>query len=98
MIKKHFVEFDDTVESIVLIPKIEMTKKQKEEIDNAKNKLETSDLANVISLGIDGYDGYSILDELSGRIWGHNQGEANNVELKKTMIAWLFPQVIKVVD
>lgn len=76
-------------------PTIIMTQNQKNTFDMAKHNLETSELANVVE-----YQGptYSKLDELSGRVWGHNQGEASDAQIEKTMQAWLRPDLVKVVD
>ncbi|NFA02004.1 hypothetical protein [Weissella cibaria] len=76
-------------------PTIIMTQNQKNEFDLAKQTLETSELANVV----EGQGpAYSKLDELSGRVWGHKQGKATDAQIKKTMQAWLNPDLIKVIE
>ena len=82
----------------VAVPEVGMTKEQKAEFDHAKQTLETNELPKIVGGRLDEFGGWSILDEVSGRIWGHGPGEATNVQVKKTMLAWLFPQTIKVVD
>lgn len=75
-------------------PTIIMTQNQKNAFDLAKQTLETSELANVV----EGQGpAYSKLDELSGRVWGHKQGEATDAQIKKTMQAWLHPDLITVI-
>ncbi|MBU7561154.1 hypothetical protein KGP40_04390 [Weissella cibaria] len=75
-------------------PEIEMTQDQKNAFDLAKQTLETSKLASVV----EGQGpSYSKLDELSGRVWGHKQGEATDEQIKKTMQAWLHPELITVI-
>lgn len=76
-------------------PEIEMTQSQKNVFELAKHTLKTSNLANVVK---GQGPAYSILDELSGRVWGHNQGEASEAQIEKTMHAWLHPELVKVVD
>lgn len=75
-------------------PTIIMTQHQKNAFDQAKQTLETSELANVVE---DQGPAYSKLDELSGRVWGHKQGEATDEQIKKTMQAWLHPDLITVI-
>jgi len=76
-------------------PTIIMTQNQKNSFDLAKQTLETSELANVV----EGQGpAYSKLDELSGRVWGHKQGEATDAQIKKTMQAWLNPELITVIE
>lgn len=76
-------------------PTVEMTQSQKNVFELAKQTLKTSNLANVV----EGQGpAYSILNELSGRVWGHNQGKASEAQIEKTMHAWLHPETIKVVD
>ena len=75
-------------------PEIEMTQDQKDVFEMAMKMLDTSDLAGVVeSQG----PAYSMLDELSGRLWGHKQGEANDEQIKKTIRAWLNPELIVVI-
>lgn len=73
-------------------PTIEMTENQKNAFDKAKRVLNTRDLA--LNFGQE----WTILDEVSGKVFGHGQGEATNEQIEAIMQAWLHPETIKVVD
>ena len=71
---------------------IEMTENQKNAFDKAKRVLNTRDLA--LNFGQE----WTILDEVSGKVFGHGQGEATNEQIEAIMQAWLHPEMVKVVD
>lgn len=73
-------------------PTIKMTENQKNAFDKAKRLLNTRDLA--LNFGQE----WTILDEVSGKVFGHAQGEATNEQIEATMQAWLHPERIKVID
>lgn len=73
-------------------PTIEMTENQKNAFDKAKRVLNTRDLASNF-----GHE-WTILDEVSGKVFGHSQGKATNEQIEAIMQAWLHPETIKVVD
>ena len=76
----------------IYAPTIEMTENQKNAFDKAKRVLNTRDLA--LNFGQE----WTILDEVSGKVFGHGQGEATNEQIEAIMQAWLHPETIKVVD
>ena len=73
-------------------PTIEMTENQKNAFDEAKRALSTRDLA--LNFGQE----WTILDEVSGNVFGHGPGEATNEQIKAIMQAWLHPENIKAVE
>lgn len=73
-------------------PTIEMTENQKNAFDEAKRALNTRDLA------LNFNQEWTILDEVSGNVFGHGPGEATNEQIEAIMQAWLHPETIKVVD
>ena len=73
-------------------PTIEMTKNQKNAFDEAKRALHTRDLSS--NFGQE----WTVLDEVSGNIFGHGPGEATDEQINMIMRAWLHPELIKVVD
>lgn len=76
----------------VYAPTIEMTENQKNAFDKAKRVLNTRDLA--LNFGQE----WTILDEVSGKVFGHGQGKATNEQIESIMQAWLHPETIKVVE
>lgn len=76
----------------IYAPIIEMTQSQKNAFDEAKRSLNTHDLAN--NFGSE----WTIMDEVSGNIFGHGPGEATDENIETVMQAWLHPELIKVVD
>lgn len=87
-----------TVESVVeelrvmYAPTVEMTQNQKNAFDEAKRSLNTRDLA--FNFGQE----WTILDEVSGNVFGHGPGEMTNEQIETIMRVWLHPELIKVVD
>ncbi|MGK4016712.1 hypothetical protein AB0Y21_00250 [Weissella paramesenteroides] len=103
--KKDFIIKDDMVatgrEALTFLiselkdtyaPTIEMTENQKNAFDEAKQALNTRDLASNFS------QEWTILDEVSGNVFGHGPDEATNEQIEAIMQAWLHPETIKVVD
>lgn len=77
-------------------PTVEMTKSQLDEIACFKSMFPTRALADIIYNGQDGE--FTYLDELSGHLWGHRQQGATNKNIEDTMKAYLYPELVKVVD
>lgn len=73
-------------------PEIEMTQSQKNSFDEAKRALHTHDLS--LNFGQE----WTVLDEVSGNIFGHGPGEATDEQINMIMRAWLHPELVKVVD
>lgn len=73
-------------------PTIEMTQSQKNSFDEAKRALHTRDLSS--NFGQE----WTVLDEVSGNIFGHGPGEATDEHINIIMRAWLNPELVKVVD
>ena len=77
-------------------PTIEMTKAQFDQVEYAKKNLTASQLPRVIHNQPEG--DWSYLDELSGRLFKHQQGGMTDKNIEDIMQIWLHPETIKVVD
>lgn len=77
-------------------PTVEMTKEQADKIDSFKKNLSASELPRVIHNYPEG--DWSFLDELSGKLFGHQQGGMTDQNIEDIMRIWLHPETIKVVD
>lgn len=73
-------------------PTIETTQSQKNSFDEAKRALHTRDLSSNFC------QEWTVLDEVSGNIFGHGPGEATDEQINMIMRAWLHPELVKVVD
>lgn len=77
-------------------PTIEMTKAQFDQVEYAKKNLTASQLPRVIHNQPEG--DWSYLDELSGRLFKHQQGGMTDKNIEDIMQIWLHPETIKIVD
>ncbi|MCT3054459.1 hypothetical protein EFN57_10400 [Leuconostoc citreum] len=77
-------------------PTIEMTKAQFDQVEYAKKNLTASQLPRVIHNQPEG--DWSYLDELSGRLFKHQQGGMTDKNIEDIMRIWLHPETIKIVD
>lgn len=87
-------ELDDALDDLrdEYVPEIEMTQSQKNSFDEAKRALHTRDLSSNFC------QEWTVLDEVSGNIFGHGPGEATDEQINMIMRAWLHPELVKVVD
>lgn len=76
-------------------PTVEMTKEQFDQVEYAKKNLTASQLPRVIHNQPDG--DWSYLDELSGRLFKHQQGGMTDKNIEDIMRIWLHPEIIKVI-
>lgn len=77
------------------MPTVEMTKEQFDQIEYAKKNLTASQLPRVIHNQPEG--DWSYLDELSGRLFKHQQGGMTDKKIEDIMRIWLHPETIKVI-
>jgi len=75
---------------------IKLTQEQYDEFEYAKKELKSSELPKILKSGDSG--SWSVLDELSGRLFGHKQGEMTDENIEDIMQMWLFPDLITIID
>jgi len=78
------------------IANIKLTQEQYDEFEYAKKNLTASQLPRVIHNQPEG--DWSYLDELSGRLFKHQQGGMTDENIEDIMQMWLFPDLITIID
>ena len=77
-------------------PTVEMTEEQNNVIEYTKENISSSELPRIIHDGDEGE--WSLLDEFSGRLFGHQPGGMTDKNIEDIMRIWLHPETIKIVD
>ncbi|CUW06724.1 hypothetical protein [Leuconostoc gasicomitatum] len=75
-------------------PTVEMTQSQYDELFMFKSNFSSKQLVTVVERS----EPWCFLEELSARLWGHEQHAQTDKNIEDTMKAYLYPKNIKVIE